>query len=78
MWASGYQSDYSWINVPVFDEGGGVAHDTIAASRMRPELYFLGLQWQYTRSSGHLVLVSSVACRIGGRSALAQPTVRLR
>jgi hypothetical protein len=37
--ATGYRSDYSWIEIP------GVVDDR----RVTPGLYFLGLSWQHTR-----------------------------
>jgi putative flavoprotein involved in K+ transport len=52
IWATGFQADHSWIDVPVFDEGGRVVHERgVTAS---PGLYFLGLLWQYTRGSALL------------------------
>jgi putative flavoprotein involved in K+ transport len=52
IWATGYESDYSWIRVPVVDEGGRVRHHRGVTDQ--PGLYFLGLQWQYTRGSALL------------------------
>ena len=26
IWATGYRSDYGWIDLPVFDQNGGVLH----------------------------------------------------
>ena len=52
IWATGFQVDHSWIDVPVFDEGGRVVHERgVTAS---PGLYFLGLLWQHTRGSALL------------------------
>jgi putative flavoprotein involved in K+ transport len=49
IWATGYRPDYSWIKLPVFDEGGRVRHRRGVTDV--PGLYFLGLTWQYTRGS---------------------------
>jgi putative flavoprotein involved in K+ transport len=52
VWATGYRSDYSWIDVSVFDPQGLPAHRRgVTAS---PGLYFLGLTWQHTRGSALL------------------------
>jgi FtsP/CotA-like multicopper oxidase with cupredoxin domain/cation diffusion facilitator CzcD-associated flavoprotein CzcO len=49
IWATGYRVDHSWIDVPVFDDKGRVAHQRgVTAS---PGLYFLGLSWLHTRGS---------------------------
>jgi putative flavoprotein involved in K+ transport len=52
IWATGYRSDYSWIDIPVFDEGGLPLHRRGVTEA--PGLYFLGLTWQYTRGSALL------------------------
>jgi putative flavoprotein involved in K+ transport len=52
IWATGFGVDHAWIDVPVFDESGGVMHERgVTASR---GLYFLGLPWQHTRGSALL------------------------
>jgi putative flavoprotein involved in K+ transport len=55
LWATGYRSDYTWIDVP------GVVHDgRIVHERGRtdvPGLYFVGLPWQHTRGSALLGFV---------------------
>jgi putative flavoprotein involved in K+ transport len=52
VWAPGFPGEHSWIDAPVLDESGRAQHRrglTDAAG-----LYFLGLQWQYTRGSALL------------------------
>jgi putative flavoprotein involved in K+ transport len=49
IWATGYRSDYSWIDAPIFDPAGRVAHRRGVTEV--PGLYFLGLSWQHTRGS---------------------------
>lgn len=52
VWATGFDSDYSWIDVPVLDGHGRPVHRRgITGS---PGLYFLGLTWQHTRGSALL------------------------
>jgi putative flavoprotein involved in K+ transport len=52
IWATGFRSDYSWIDASVFDERGAIVHRRgVTAS---PGLYFLGLTWQYTRGAALL------------------------
>jgi putative flavoprotein involved in K+ transport len=49
IWATGYRPDYSWIDLPIFDQGGRVRHRRGVTGV--PGLYFLGLTWQHTRGS---------------------------
>ena len=52
IWATGFRSDHSWIDVPVFDDSGGVVHRR--GVTRSPGLYFLGLTWMHTRGSALL------------------------
>ena len=52
IWATGYRSDYDWIDVPVFGQDGRVRHRRGVTDY--PGLFFLGLYWQYTRGSALL------------------------
>ena len=52
IWATGYRSDYSWIDVPVFDQDGRLLHRRGITDH--PGLFFLGLTWQHTRGSALL------------------------
>jgi putative flavoprotein involved in K+ transport len=49
IWATGYQPDYAWIELPLVGDDGRVRHrrGVTAVSG----LYFLGLIWQHTRGS---------------------------
>jgi putative flavoprotein involved in K+ transport len=65
IWSIGYRSDYTWIELPVFDGKGYPAHDrgvTPVAG-----LYFLGLPWQYTWGSGRFSGVTRDAEFLAGR-----------
>jgi putative flavoprotein involved in K+ transport len=50
VWCTGYQSDFSWIEIPVFDGKGYPSHER-GVTGIRG-LYFLGLPWLYTWGSG--------------------------
>ena len=50
IWATGYQFDFSWVNLPVFDEDGYPTQNRGVTDF--PGLYFLGLHWLYKRRSG--------------------------
>lgn len=50
IWCTGYQSDFSWVEIPVFDGKGYPGHER-GVTPVRG-LYFLGLPWLYTWGSG--------------------------
>lgn len=50
IWATGYQMDFSWIEVPVFQGNGYPGHERGVTTVQG--LYFLGLPWLYTWGSG--------------------------
>jgi putative flavoprotein involved in K+ transport len=59
IWCSGYRSDFSWIDIPVFDGSGQPAHDR--GMTQSPGLYFLGLPWLHTWGSGRFCGVANDA-----------------
>ena len=67
IWATGYHPDYSWIELPIFDETGRLRHRR-GVTDVRG-LYFLGLSWQHTRGSALLGWVGDdaefIAAEIG-------------
>jgi putative flavoprotein involved in K+ transport len=65
IWSIGYQRDYGWIELPVFDGKGYPAHDRGVTPS--PGLYFLGLPWQYTWGSGRFSGVARDAEFLAGR-----------
>jgi putative flavoprotein involved in K+ transport len=67
IWATGFALDHSWIEVPIFDDGGRLMHRRGVTSA--PGLYFLGLTWQYTRGSALLGWVKHDAEYIAGEIA---------
>jgi putative flavoprotein involved in K+ transport len=77
IWATGYRSDYSWIDAPVVDSDGRVKHRRGVTDV--PGLYFLGMPWQYTRGSALIGWIKSDAQFIGEQieaSAKARPRER--
>ena len=71
IWATGFRTDHSWIDVPVFDESGQIVHERgVTAS---PGLYLLGQQWQHTRGSALLGWVKDDAEHIAGRIEAHRP-----
>jgi putative flavoprotein involved in K+ transport len=66
VWATGYRSDFSWIDVPgVRDEGGGISHRRGVTDA--PGVFLLGLTWQHTRGSALIGFVGEDAAFIAGR-----------
>jgi putative flavoprotein involved in K+ transport len=59
VWATGYRSDYAWIDIPGVVREGHVVHRRGVTEV--PGLYFLGLSWQYTRGSALLGFVNDDA-----------------
>ena len=52
IWATGYVSDYSWLNVDTFDTKGKPLHQR--GISQEPGIYFLGLPWQSRRGSSFI------------------------
>ena len=50
VWCTGFVSDYSWIDAPVFDERGVPRHRRGVVADA-PGLYFLGLRFQHRMTS---------------------------
>jgi putative flavoprotein involved in K+ transport len=77
VWATGYRSDYSWIEPPVLDADGRVRHRRGVTEV--PGLYFLGLSWQHTRGSALIGWVKDdaefIAAEIADRSDGARQSV---
>jgi putative flavoprotein involved in K+ transport len=69
IWATGYRSDYSWLDVPVLDEHGRPRHRRGVTEV--PGLYFLGLTWQHTRGSALIGWVGDDAEFIAGKIGAA-------
>jgi putative flavoprotein involved in K+ transport len=65
VWATGYRSDYAWIQIPGVVREGHVAHRRGVTEV--PGLYFLGLSWQHTRGSALLGFVNDDATFLADR-----------
>jgi putative flavoprotein involved in K+ transport len=50
IWCTGFQSDFGWVELPVFDGKGYPGHERGVTPIWG--LYFLGLPWLYTWGSG--------------------------
>jgi hypothetical protein len=65
VWATGFRTDYSWLDVPdVWDDSQ--VHHTRGRSRV-PGLWFVGLPWQHSRGSALLGFVGDDASWIAGQ-----------
>jgi putative flavoprotein involved in K+ transport len=73
IWATGYRSDYSWIEPSVLGPDGRVQHRRGVTEV--PGLYFLGLSWQHTRGSALLGWVKDDADFIAAQIAASQTEV---
>jgi putative flavoprotein involved in K+ transport len=68
VWATGFTTDHSWIDVPgVRDERGRIRHQRGVTPA--PGLYVLGLTWQHTRTSALLGWVRNDAAYLAGQIA---------
>ena len=50
IWSMGYKADFSWVELPVFDDKQYPIHQRGVTPM--PGLYFIGLPWLYTWGSG--------------------------
>lgn len=50
IWSMGFQTDYRWLEIPVFDGKGYPSHQRGVTNVSG--VYFLGLPWQHTWGSG--------------------------
>jgi putative flavoprotein involved in K+ transport len=71
IWTSGYRLDYSWIDLPIFDETGTPRH--VDGMTEAPGLGFIGLPWLRDQGSATLFGVGRDAMRLMERLE-AQPT----
>ncbi|PPF52805.1 MSMEG_0569 family flavin-dependent oxidoreductase [Clavibacter michiganensis] len=56
VWSAGFRSDYSWVQVGVFDGAGHPTHQR--GSTSVPGLHFLGLPWLHTWGSGRFAAIA--------------------
>jgi putative flavoprotein involved in K+ transport len=67
IWATGYRSDYSLIDIRGVIGEGKVVHRRGVTDV--PGLYFVGLSWQHTRGSALLGFVHDDTAHLAGRIA---------
>lgn len=65
VWATGFASDYSWLEVPGVIVDDQVHH--LDGATQVPGLYFLGLPWQTSRGSALLGFVGADAAALSAR-----------
>ena len=72
IWATGFQVDHSWIDMPdIKDAKGRVTHNR--GVTRSPGLYLLGLSWQYRRTSALLGWVAEDARHLAEQIASTEP-----
>jgi putative flavoprotein involved in K+ transport len=78
IWATGYRSDFSWIEIPgIKTPDGTIVHRRGVTDATA--LFFIGLPWQHTRGSALIGFVKDDAAFIAGRihSRLEDPAGRV-
>jgi len=66
IWCTGFNSGFSWIDLPVFDANGDAKHESGVVTS-EPGLYFVGLKFLYAASSSAIHGVGRDAARIADR-----------
>jgi putative flavoprotein involved in K+ transport len=59
IWATGFHTDFSWVQAPAFDARGRVEH--VRGVTAVPGLFFIGLPWLHTWGSGRFSAVGADA-----------------
>jgi putative flavoprotein involved in K+ transport len=67
VWATGFRSDWSWVDVPEVVVDGAVRHRRGVTEV--PGLYFIGLPWQHSRGSALLGFVQHDAAFLADQVA---------
>ncbi len=70
IWSTGFQTDFSWIDLPVFN-GSGYPHYDRGITHL-PGCYFIGLPWLYTWGSGRFSGVARDANYIAEHIAIKE------
>ena len=68
IWSTGFQTDFSWVDLPVFN-GSGYPHYDRGVTGVRG-CYFIGLPWLYTWGSGRFSGVARDANYLADRIAM--------
>jgi putative flavoprotein involved in K+ transport len=62
VWATGYRLDFSWVDLPIFDEWGYPRHQR--GVTVHPGLYAVGLPWLHSEPSSVIAGVGADAAHI--------------
>jgi putative flavoprotein involved in K+ transport len=81
VWCIGFRTDYSWLDLPVFNGRGQPSH--VRGVTPVPGIYFIGLPWLYTWGSGRFsgisrdaeYLAEHIEARVGLTRAERQDTL---
>jgi len=73
IWATGYQCDFSWVKVPVFDKIGLPAHKRGVTEW--PGLYFIGMPFLHSGKSGLLYGMAEDARHIASAIAANEKVI---
>jgi putative flavoprotein involved in K+ transport len=63
IWCTGYQTGFSWIDLPIFDADGDPMH-VAGAVPSQPGLYFVGLHFLYSMTSDTITGMRRDAARV--------------
>lgn len=75
VWATGYRRSYPWLQVPVLDSRGEIAH--VEGETRSPGLYVLGFNFQRRLNSSFIDGVGADARLIASRIARSMPGARV-
>jgi putative flavoprotein involved in K+ transport len=80
IWCTGFRRDYPWLDLPVLDRDGEPTHERGVVTS-EPGLYFVGLPFQYSKSSEFLPGIGRdhayVARHIASRDLAGWPRLEL-
>lgn len=84
VWSTGYERRYPWLQVPVLDSQGEIAHEKGVTAQ--PGLYVLGMRFQVSKGSNLIdgvgadaeALAEHLAARSNARRAAQRATMRAR
>ena len=74
IWCTGFYQGFSWIDLPIFDDGGAPRHEGGVVTS-QPGLYFVGLNFLYSMSSSMIHGVGRDAARITAHLAARRGVV---
>ncbi len=74
IWATGFATNFGWLELPVFDRNGKPQHRRGVTDV--PGVYFIGLPWLYTWGSGRFSSVGADALHLVEQIAPPEQTAR--